>query len=116
MSKHIVTRRYIAEKLANPNPTYVMHFVGRALVVLLNRQTFDEQQSAHTTHTNNRGFSQSDAKSGTLCAKYYLKHNKLEDWMIGNWVKPWRGSPRIAKYWLQLDEAARAKAAKGEQQ
>jgi hypothetical protein len=109
---NIVTRAYIANKLANPNAEYVMHFVGRALVVLLNRQTADEQATAHTTHTNNRGFSQSDAKSGTLCAKYYLKHNKLEPWMIGNWTRHWRGQPRIAKYWVQLNEAAQAKAAK----
>lgn len=114
MSKHIVTRKFIAEKLANPNPEYVMHFIGRALVVLLDRQTADEKQSATTNHTNNRGFSQSDARSGTLSAKYYLKNKRLEDWQINNWIKPWKGQPRIAKYWVQLDEAAKAKAAQKE--
>lgn len=114
MSNHIVTRKFIADKLANPNPEYVMHFVGRALLVLLARQTEDEKAANTTSHTNARGFSQSDARSGTLSAKYYSKHKRLEDWMISNWVKPWRGQPRIAKYWVQLDEAARARAAEKE--
>lgn len=116
MSKHIVTRAFIAEKLANPNPDYVMHFIGRALVVLLDRQTADEKQTAQTRHTNHRGFAQNDAKSGTLAAKSYLKHGKLEAWQVALWTRPWKGQPRIAKYWVQLDEAARAKAATKEAQ
>lgn len=115
MSKYVVTRNYLAEKLANPNPDYVMHFIGRALVALLARQTEDEKQTAHTKHTNYRGFAQNDAKSGTLSAKYYLKHNKLEPWQIAAWTRPWKGAPRLCKYWLQLDEVAKSKAAKKEQ-
>jgi hypothetical protein len=111
MSKHIVTRNYIAEKLSNSSPEYVMHFIGRALVVLLERQTADEKLHASTTHTNHRGFSQSDARSGTLSAMYYLKHKRLESWQIKAWTRPWKGMPRIAKYWLQLDEEAQSKAA-----
>ena len=111
MSKHIVTRTFIAEKLGNPDPNYVMHFIARALVVLLKRQTTDEQAAAITNHTNFRGFSQSDAKSGTLCAKYYLKHGRLEMWMVRAWTQNWKGQPRIAKYWKQLDEEAQSKAA-----
>jgi hypothetical protein len=114
-NKYIVTRGFIAEKLASDNAELVMHFIGRALVALLDRQTADEKQSATTNHTNYRGFAQNDAKSGTLSAKYYLKHGKLESWQINAWTRPWKGMPRLCKYWLQLDEVAKAKAAKKEQ-
>lgn len=106
MSKHIVTRTRIFEMLQNPNPTYVMHVIGRALVVLFKRQTSDEQAVLQTTHTNHRGFAQNDAKSGSMCALYYIKHNRLEPWMVRTWTQDWKGQPRISKYWKQLDEAA----------
>jgi len=104
----IVTPTYITEALQR-DETFVIHFIGRALAVLLNEQTNDEQIDATTKHTNFRGFSQSDAKSGTLTAKFYLKHKTLTPWQIKAWTKMWRGRPRIAKYWKQLDRAAQAR-------
>ena len=47
--------------------------VARALVVLYNRQTVDEQQSEETRHLNGIGFTGADAYSGSLTAKYFLK-------------------------------------------
>lgn len=110
MSKYIVTRQYIAEQLANPNLEFVSRFVGRALVVLFERQTEDEKASNDTKHHNMVGFTGGDARQGTLAAKYFLKHGKLEDWMIAQWTRVGkRGLPRLAKYWRQLDEAAQRK-------
>lgn len=84
--------------------------VGRALVALYKRQTEDEKTSLQTKHDNSRGFSAPDAKSGTLCAKYFLRHGTLQDWQFANWMREEKGLPRIAKYVRQLNEIALAKA------
>ena len=44
--------------------------VERAMVVLFNRQTQDEQQSADTNHHNGRGFCSCDARAGTRFARF----------------------------------------------
>ena len=80
--------------------------VGRALVALMKRQTEDEKSSLQTKHENARGFSASDAKSGTLCARYFLKHGTLQDWQFANWMREEKSLPRIAKYVRQLNEIA----------
>jgi hypothetical protein len=87
------------------------HVIGRALVVLLNRQTAGEASSNTTNIVNGVGFTQADAHSGCLTAKYYIKHNRLADWQIARWMKPAKnGTARIVKYWRQLNEAAQVKA------
>ena len=45
--------------------------VGRALVVLRNRQTADEQISESTKHHNNRGFRPCHARMGTSMANFF---------------------------------------------
>lgn len=88
------------------------HVIGRALVVLFEHQTTSEKASNSTKITNNVGFTQADARSGTITAKYYLKHKTLLAWQMDRWMKPARnGTPRIVKYWRQLNAAAAAKAA-----
>ena len=44
--------------------------VERAIVVLFNRQTDDEQSRATTRHHNNRGFASCDARAGTRFARF----------------------------------------------
>ena len=88
-----------------------MHAIGRALVHLLNRQTFDEQQANDTKYHNNRGFTPADARTGAITAKYYLKHKKLLDWQIEGWLKPnATGSTRLGKYYRQIAEEVERKA------
>lgn len=91
---------------------FVQHVVGRACVALFNRQTESEQVHNDTNVLNYEGFSGSDARQGSLTAKYYLKHRRLEEWMVEQWTKEWRGRPRLAKYWKQLNEAAQEKQRK----
>jgi len=103
-----VTRASITEMLDNPNPAYVQAVIGRALVVLLKNQTRDEQASNATTQDNGIGFTGADARSGSITAKYYIKHHSLQDWMVEKWAKPnRRGIPRLAKYHAQLNAAAK---------
>jgi hypothetical protein len=98
--------------LQDNRPEFVQAVVGRALVVLFNRQTASEKQTNHTKMHNDIGFTGADAYSGTITAKYYLKHKSLLDWQVRKWTKTDKnGYPRLAKYWKQLDEAARARAA-----
>ena len=82
--------------------------VGRALVVLFRNQTADEQRVNETSEDNGIGFTGADAYSGTLTAKSYLKHKKLQDWQLDKWTKrsASTGYSRIAKYHSQLNQAA----------
>jgi hypothetical protein len=113
MTKAIVTRESVKAMLNHDDKAYVERVIGRALVVLFERQTADEQVSNETSHQNAIGFTGADAKSGTLTAKYFLKHRRLEQWMIDRWTKEDKnGSPRLAKYHRQLNEAAVARAAR----
>lgn len=111
MTTPIVTKESLQVMLDNPNRNYVMHVIGRALVVLFNRQTEAEKATNDTKEYNMIGFAGADAKSGSLTAKYYLKHKKLEDWQMDKWLKKGAksGVARLCKYHRQLNEAAQAK-------
>lgn len=106
----IVTRDSLQQMLNNTNPAYVMAVIGRALVHIHNRQTESEKVTNSTKEHNGIGFAGCDARSGSMTAKYYLKNNKLEQWMIEKWLK--RGSngfSRLTKYHSQLNEVATSK-------
>jgi hypothetical protein len=108
MPKHIVTKELLTHMINNgPRQTEV---IGRALVVLFNNQTTTEQASNDTIEHNMVGFTGADARRGSITAKYFLRHNNLQDWQIEYWTRPnSKGTPRLAKYWRQLDKAAQAK-------
>lgn len=107
----MITKASLEQMINEADAEKRARIIGRACVVLFLRQTEDEKATNHTKHTNERGFSKPDARQGTITAKYFLKHGKLEDWQVARWIKrESRGNMRIAKYWKQLDEAARAKA------
>ncbi len=85
--------------------------VARALVVLHERQTADEQRSEETRHHNNQGFTPAHARPGSGMASFYLRNGYLSPKQIAFWRKPnKRGVMRIAMYWRQLIEEAQAKA------
>ena len=107
----IVTRESLESMLFNENTEYVGKVIGRALAALLQRQTQEEQAANETKEHNTIGFAGCDARSGTLTAKYFLKHQRLEQWMIERWVAIGKsGFPRLCKYARQLNEIAVNKA------
>lgn len=109
--KKLVTKQSLADML-NSSREKRIAVIGRALVALFNRQVEDEKQSNDTRHLNCQGFAPCDAYSGTLTAKYYLKHRTLLDWQIEKWMAPTAtGFPKIAKYSRQLNEVANEKLA-----
>lgn len=86
--------------------------VGRALIVLRNRQTADEQVAESTRHLNGRGFRPCHARMGTSMANFFERYNRLSEKQIAYWRKPMRdGNTRIEIYARQLLEEAQVKAA-----
>lgn len=113
MSNKIVTPQILLSMLTTQDRQRQIKIIGRALVALFNRQTEDEKSVNDVKDANSRGFSGADAKSGSLTAKYFLKHRTLLDWQIDKWLKPTRnGMPRICKYHKQLNEVAMTRASK----
>ena len=100
----IVTRQSLEEMVSNPSREYREMVIGRALLVLLENQTADEQRDAETKYHNKKGFTSGDGKGGVLTAKYFRRHGKLLDWQLEKWERP----GRIAKYHRQLNERAEA--------
>jgi hypothetical protein len=109
----IVTRTSLQTMIDQADDIKVQHVIGRALVALFQRQTESEKSTNDTHNENDIGFSGADAKSGSLTAKYYLKHKKLEQWQIEKWTKRSKnGYARLTKYHKQLNDVAVRKAAK----
>lgn len=102
----LVTRESLMRLLETKDPAQV---IGRALWALFQRQTQEERRANTTHNTNFVGFSQPDARSGCLTAKYWKKHGTLLDWQVEQWMKDWRGYPRIVKYYRQLNQIANEK-------
>lgn len=85
--------------------------VARALVVLNQRQTADEQAVQGTRYLNGRGFRPCHARMGTSMATYFQKFGYLSDRQIAYWRVPMRdGKMRIEIYAGQLAEVAQVKA------
>jgi hypothetical protein len=107
-TQQIVTRDSIQSMLNDTRPNFAMHVIGHALVQLYKRQTSEEQLINDTKEHNSIGFAGCDGKGGTLTAKYYLKHKRLEQWMIDKWTKVSErtGYSRLCKYHTQLNQIA----------
>lgn len=112
----IVTREGMMVELTRRTGRDLHKYVGRALVVLLNNQTRDEQQDNQTKEHNDIGFTGADGRAGALSAKTFLKYGYFpKDWQLEQWLRPnVNGVPRIAKYHAQLDRAAKAKWAEAQ--
>jgi hypothetical protein len=85
--------------------------VARALVVLNERQTQDEQASEETKYHNGRGFRPCHARMGTSMATFYNARGYLSPKQIAYWRRPMKGGKaKIAIYAGQLLEIAAEKA------
>lgn len=86
--------------------------VGRALVVLKNRQTGDEQRSKSTKYHNGRGFRPAHARLGCDMANFFESRGFMTPRQVAYWRHTMRdGNSRIEIYARQLLEEAQAKAA-----
>lgn len=78
--------------------------VNRAMVVLYERQTLDEQATVSTQHRNGQGFSAAHVRLGTYYARYVLRGRRLTERHLE------RARKIALHYTKQLCEAANAKA------
>jgi len=102
----MLTKESILEMLKNDKRA-----VARALVVLHNRQTNDEQTQEGTRYLNGRGFRPCHARMGSSMAKFFLRYGNLSDKQINYWrALDRKGNMRIGIYWAQLLEEAELKA------
>lgn len=86
--------------------------VARALVVLTERQTADEQRSENTKYDNGRGFRPCHARMGTSMSKFFKARGYLTEKQIAYWRVPQKdGKMRIEIYAGQLLDIAQRKAA-----
>lgn len=85
--------------------------IARALVVLKNRQTTDEQIVKDSKYRNGRGFRPCHAAIGTSMAEFYERNGYLSAKQIAYWRKRGKEGMRIAIYWRQLLQEAYKKAA-----
>lgn len=86
--------------------------VARALVVLADRQTADEQASESTRYDNGRGFRPCHARMGTSMAKFFRARGYLSAKQVAYWRAAMKsGQMRIEIYAGQLMDAAKVKAA-----
>jgi len=87
--------------------------LARALVVLNQRQTSDEQATEGTRYQNGRGFRPCHARMGTSMAKFFERRGYLSPKQIAYWRETDKsGAMRIGIYWAQLLEEAEAKSAR----
>jgi hypothetical protein len=108
----MLTKTALINMIETADQEKLARIVGRACVALFRRQTEDEKVMNTAKHNNNRGFTQADARQGSITAKYFIKNGTLLEWQINQWLKTdVRGTPRIVKYWKQLAEEAAKKAA-----
>lgn len=101
----MVDRAYIVQLLATNDQA-----VGRALVVLAQRQTITERTIGAAVVNNGEGFTPADAYMGTSMAQHYERTGRLSEKQLAYWRKPnAKGVLRIVKYATQLLEISRAK-------
>ena len=105
-NKPAVTKEWLAAKIKeDPSRT-----IGRALLAIYKNQTLNEQSASSTIVQNGVGFCKPDARVGTIGARMYKAHSRLDQWCIDVWMKPARdGYPRICKYADQLNAIAEDK-------
>lgn len=83
--------------------------VGRALIQLRNRQTYDEQSQETTKYQNGRGFKPCHARMGTSMANFFERNGYLTEKQVNYWrVREATGNSRIGCYWRQLLECVEA--------
>ena len=109
MDERKLTKEYIQSVLMREDEVG-MHAVGRALVLLNERQTPSERHAKEVLRHNARGFTPVDAEWGTDMAEFYKRTGRLTPKQLAVWRRPnAQGIPRICKYWRQLQEDAMEK-------
>jgi hypothetical protein len=92
------TKEYIQAKLSND-----VRWIERAVLVLFERQTDDEQTNQVTRWENGRGFNSSDSRYLTYVSNYLLGGRHLS----GRHLE--KVAAKMPKYWRQILEEIQMK-------
>lgn len=91
------------------NERFLMHFVGRALLVLLENSTLEEQACGIPMERNNCGFTSSESAIGISHAQFYKTRGYLTEKQWKFWTAEKDGFSRLSKYHRQLNARAKEK-------
>jgi hypothetical protein len=91
MNSNIYTREHIQRRLACDKK-----WIERALIVLYESQTRDEQSGEGCFHRNSKGFNLSDCKFLTHCSKWVMTGGSLSEKNLIICKK------LLPKYWRQI--------------
>lgn len=92
------TKEIIKEKLSTD-----IHWIERALVVLHNKQTNQEQNKGTTLIHNDVGFNGVDGRYLSYCAKWVKNGNHLNEKHMR------KCGEKLPKYWKQISNAIKEK-------
>lgn len=87
------SKEVIKENLSR-NPKWI----ERALVVLYERQTYDEKVTKETIKENGIGFNSSDSRYLSYCSEWVLKGRHLNEKHLT------KCGQKLPKYWKQIKE------------
>jgi hypothetical protein len=103
-----MTKDELIAKLQGPKGK---HWAERILLMLLDRQTEDEQKNDTTRESNAMGFAGVDGYIGTSMAKRVKARGFITENEYNFWMRDSRGAPKIAKYWKQVNDEIEKKKA-----
>jgi hypothetical protein len=92
------TKEQIQHNLST-NPKWI----ERSLIVLYERQTYDEQHSGETTSLNGIGFNSSDSRYLSYCSRWLLQGKHLNEKHLE------KCGGKLKKYWKQIDSIIKEK-------
>ena len=96
--KYMYTKEEIQHNLST-NPKWI----ERSLIVLYERQTYDEQHSGETTSLNGIGFNSSDSRYLSYCSRWLLQGKHLNQKHLE------KCGGKLKKYWKQIDSIIKEK-------
>lgn len=107
-TEKIITKEKLVRWLVNgthtKSPLKVMEWV---IFHINSLQEPAEQQRKETAFDNGVGWTQGDARVGTLTAEAIAKYGAMQEWQLKMWASlNSKGEPRLAKYHKQLNDIA----------
>ncbi len=107
----LVTKEKLISWVIKGTPTKTpKQVVGWAINAIYENQRADEKASAVTVYANGIGFTQSDARVGSVTAKQYLQYGEVSDKLFALWTARTKThTMRLLKYANQLNDIANQK-------
>jgi transcription initiation factor IIE alpha subunit len=96
--RYMYTKEEIQQNIST-NPKWI----ERSLIVLYERQTYDERHSGETTSLNGIGFNSSDSRYLSYCSRWLLQGKHLNQKHLE------KCGGKLKKYWKQIESIIKEK-------